>query len=72
VSDEGGGVPAELWSRVFEPLFSTKTKGTGLGLTICRQIVEHHGGAIWIVPSATGATIRFRLPALATADAAPA
>jgi PAS domain S-box-containing protein len=72
VSDEGVGVPAELWSRVFEPLFSTKTKGTGLGLTICRQIIEHHGGAIWIVPSAAGAAIRFRLPALATADAAPA
>jgi len=68
VSDEGPGVPSELWSRVFEPLFSTKTKGTGLGLTICRQILEHHGGAIWIVPSPAGAAIRFRLPAHATAD----
>jgi PAS domain S-box-containing protein len=63
VRDDGPGVPEELRARVFEPLFSTKTKGTGLGLTICRQIVEAHGGAIWVVPADRGAAIRIRLPA---------
>jgi len=69
VSDDGPGVPPDLRTRIFEPLFSTKTKGTGLGLTICRQIVEHHGGAIWVAPSPHGAAIRFRLPARPMAGA---
>jgi len=64
VLDEGPGVPADLRTRIFEPLFSTKTKGTGLGLTICRQILEYHGGAIWVAPAERGAALRFRLPAL--------
>jgi len=63
VRDDGPGVPPDLRTRIFEPLFSTKAKGTGLGLTICRQIVEHHGGAIWVAPSAAGTAIRLRLPA---------
>jgi len=46
VYDSGPGVADEHQDRIFEPLFSTKAKGTGLGLTICRQIVERHGGAI--------------------------
>lgn len=48
-ADDGPGIPDELLGHVFEPFFSTKapTQGTGLGLTICREIVERHGGDIW-------------------------
>ena len=46
VQDNGKGIDAEHRHRLFEPLFTTKAKGTGLGLTICRQIAERHGGTI--------------------------
>jgi two-component system sensor histidine kinase HydH len=46
VSDTGSGIPQDVLPRIFEPLFTTKQAGTGLGLTSCRQIVEHHYGTI--------------------------
>lgn len=46
VEDSGEGVPDEIISRIFEPLFTTKKKGTGLGLASCKSIVEQHGGTI--------------------------
>jgi two-component system sensor histidine kinase AtoS len=46
IRDTGAGVEEEFLERVFEPFFTTKAKGTGLGLTVCRQIVELHGGQI--------------------------
>jgi two-component system sensor histidine kinase HydH len=46
VEDSGDGVPDEIISKVFEPLFTTKKKGTGLGLASCKSIVEQHGGSI--------------------------
>lgn len=46
VSDNGRGLPAELGNRIFEPFISTKETGTGLGLPICRRIIEAHGGEI--------------------------
>lgn len=46
IADRGGGIPAEIQSRVFDPFFSTKGEGTGLGLSITRQIVESHDGRI--------------------------
>lgn len=48
VEDSGYGVPDELLSRVFEPLFTTKKKGTGLGLASCKSIIEQHGGTITV------------------------
>lgn len=61
--DEGEGVPVDHRGRLFEPLFTTKAKGTGLGLTICRQIVERHGGGIELLDDGTGgAAFRIRLP----------
>lgn len=49
VSDTGRGMPAEVLERVFEPLFTTKSFGVGLGLPMVKQIVEQHGGEISIV-----------------------
>ena len=48
VCDTGPGIPEELRERVFEPFFTTRTRGTGLGLTVCRQIMEAHGGSITV------------------------
>lgn len=47
VADNGPGVPAALAERIFEPWFSTKPGGTGMGLAICRTIVDAHGGRLW-------------------------
>ncbi|MCG6534108.1 MAG: ATP-binding protein, partial [Syntrophales bacterium LBB04] len=47
LADNGRGIPAEDLEKIFEPFFSTKRKGTGMGLAIVNQIVENHGGEIW-------------------------
>ena len=64
VRDTGPGVPSADIERVFEPLFTTKSTGLGMGLAICRTIVEAHGGRLWAEPRARGdgATFRFVLP----------
>ncbi len=49
LSDSGGGIPAENMSKVFDPYFTTKESGSGLGLLIVRRIVREHGGEIDIV-----------------------
>lgn len=57
VSDNGPGVPRELGSRIFEPGFSTKEHGWGIGLPLARRIVrDNHGGELLLVPSERGAT----------------
>jgi two-component system, sporulation sensor kinase D len=57
VSDNGPGVPRELGKRIFEPGFSTKAHGWGIGLPLARRIVtENHGGELVHVPSERGAT----------------
>jgi signal transduction histidine kinase len=48
VSDRGPGIDATLEQNLFTPFFSTKPQGTGLGLHICRSIVEAHGGHVWV------------------------
>ena len=58
VEDSGGGVSNEIISKVFEPLFTTKKKGTGLGLASCKSIVEQHGGSISIRNKPTVFTIK--------------
>ncbi len=62
IQDDGPGIPAEIRHRIFEALFSTKAKGSGLGLALCRRIVEAHGGSIQVAPSETGAAFVLVLP----------
>jgi len=62
VADRGPGVSADLAGRLFEPFFSSKPDGMGLGLNICRSIVEFHGGRLWTTPrEGGGAEFRFTL-----------
>jgi signal transduction histidine kinase len=64
IKDSGRGIaPADLES-VFKPLFTTKPHGMGMGLSICRSIIERHGGRIWVtVGKEPGSTFCFALPA---------
>jgi signal transduction histidine kinase len=61
VRDSGPGIAPELGDRIFEPFFSTKAEGTGMGLSISRSIIESHGGRMSPVPS-RGALFHFVLP----------
>lgn len=65
VSDRGTGIPAAELERIFEPFVTTKAKGIGLGLVICRSIVAAHGGRLWATNNAhRGATLHCELPTL--------
>lgn len=64
VRDCGPGLTPEAAARLFEPFFTTKPEGLGLGLSICRTIIESHGGRLWAHPNpGRGLTLRFTLPA---------
>jgi len=58
IEDSGDGVSDEIISKVFEPLFTTKKKGTGLGLASCKSIIEQHGGSISVRNNPTVFTIK--------------
>jgi signal transduction histidine kinase len=63
VEDSGIGVDAAHRSSIFEVLFTTRAKGTGLGLALCKKIIERHGGEISLLPSQQrGARFRLWLP----------
>ena len=63
VSDSGTGLPGREPERIFEAFFTTKPRGTGMGLSISRRIIESHGGRLWASPkTGRGATFQFTLP----------
>lgn len=63
IADNGSGIAGENLAKLFEPFFSTKKKGTGLGLGIARQIIEKHGGSISIESQKdSGTTVKIILP----------
>jgi signal transduction histidine kinase len=62
VADNGPGFPPHFVDSAFLPLTSTKAEGLGVGLSLCRSIVEAHGGQIWLSSNTDGAAIRFTLP----------
>jgi len=63
VEDSGVGIPPEVVERLFRPFMTTKTSGTGLGLSLCRKIIEAHGGTIGIASTpGKGTQVRIRLP----------
>jgi two-component system sensor histidine kinase HydH len=62
VGDTGPGIPPEARAHLFEPFFTTRPEGTGLGLALCREIVLQHGGDIALEPG-PGAVFRVTLPA---------
>jgi signal transduction histidine kinase len=63
VQDSGPGLNPKSFNRMFDAFYTTKPDGMGMGLSICRSIVEAHGGRIWASSTASpGATIEFTLP----------
>ena len=66
ISDRGRGIAAEEHGQIFQPFFTTKDHGLGLGLAICSTIVKTHGGKLGVDNNAGGgATASFTLPAVA-------
>lgn len=64
IADTGDGIDPSHTDRIFDPFFTTKSSGMGLGLAICRSIIEAHGGQLWASPTAPRGTVfRFTLPA---------
>jgi signal transduction histidine kinase len=64
VADTGGGINSQDVDRIFSPLFTTKSDGMGMGLSICRAIIEAHNGRLWFSPNTPrGAVFQFTLDA---------
>jgi C4-dicarboxylate-specific signal transduction histidine kinase len=64
VRDTGHGLRPESLPRLFEPFYTTKPEGMGMGLSICRSIIEAHGGRLWAIPcEPQGALFQFTIPA---------
>jgi len=64
IRDSGTGIDDAIRERIFEPLFTTKPTGMGMGLSICRSIVEAHGGRLWASRAKpNGTEFQFTIPA---------
>ncbi len=69
VADTGSGISPDIAEQLFQPFFTTKPQGMGVGLSISRTIIEEHGGKIWIEPNPEGGTIfRITLPSVVQED----
>ena len=63
IADRGAGIAEEVRAHLFQPFFTTKAEGMGMGLNICRSILELHGGRVWADPNPGGGTVfAFSLP----------
>jgi signal transduction histidine kinase len=63
IADTGSGIDRANLKRVFEPMFTTKAHGMGMGLSICKSIIENHKGRIWVTAGAPrGSIFHFELP----------
>jgi two-component system, LuxR family, sensor kinase FixL len=63
VTDTGAGIPPAIEAQLFQPFVTTKTDGMGIGLSVCRAIVEGHGGRLWVEQNPGGGSVfRFTLP----------
>jgi C4-dicarboxylate-specific signal transduction histidine kinase len=63
VEDSGTGLDPATAERIFDPFFTTKGSGMGMGLSICRSIIDGHGGRLWAAPAPShGALVQFTLP----------
>jgi signal transduction histidine kinase len=66
VTDQGSGIPSDVLPEVFKPFFTTRARGSGLGLSIVKNIIETHGGTINLINNAPppGLTVEVMLPIL--------
>ena len=64
IEDTRTGISVPDRERIFDPLFTTKAAGMGMGLSICRSIIENHGGRIWVTagPANKGSIFHIELP----------
>jgi signal transduction histidine kinase len=63
VKDSGTGIDEAIRENIFKPLFTTKSTGMGMGLSICRSILEAHGGKLWATRATPyGTEFRFTIP----------
>ena len=70
VSDTGPGLDLKVQAQLFQPFITTKDKGMGLGLSICRSIIDAHGGRLWATPNPErGVRFQFTLPLAEQNDA---
>jgi nitrogen-specific signal transduction histidine kinase len=71
-TDEGPGIPADVLEQIFTPFFTTKVRGSGLGLPTVRRLIEAHQGTIGIAcPAAGGTVVTVQLPGGMTAHVTP-
>ena len=63
MADSGPGLDPTIADRIFDPFFTTKAGGMGMGLSICRSIIDGHGGRLWASQAPShGALVQFTLP----------